>query len=134
VAYIIDMISRPSSLWQYRSRSKLSRGEFVCGPLLFASITSCGHGADRFIVSHSTSPPVLITRNFSSSRADGIFARDNFYNFHGNVLILTLIAAWDAWRGRPMRQFALGAMGLVVLECLQDVLYHWGPWKVFATG
>jgi hypothetical protein len=35
---------------------------------------------------------------------------------------------------RLMKQFAAGAMGLVVLECLQDFLYHWGPWKVFTTG
>ena len=41
------------------------------------------------------------------------------------------MAAWDAWRGRLMKQFAAGAMGLVVLQCLQDFLYHWAPWKVF---
>jgi hypothetical protein len=57
-----------------------------------------------------------------------------FFNFWGDVLVLTAMAAWDAWRGRLMKQFAAGAMGLVVLQCLQDLLYHWGPWKVFSTG
>lgn len=57
-----------------------------------------------------------------------------FYNFWGDVLVLTAMAAWDAWRGRLMKQFAACAMGLVVLQCLQDFLYHWGPWKVFTTG
>ena len=55
------------------------------------------------------------------------------YNFYGDVLVLTAMAAWDAWRGRLMKQFAIGAVGLVALQCLQDVLYHWGPWKVFTT-
>lgn len=44
------------------------------------------------------------------------------------------MAAWDAWRGRLMRQFILGAVGLAGLECLEDFLYHRGPWKVFTTG
>jgi hypothetical protein len=57
-----------------------------------------------------------------------------FFNFWGDVLVLTAMVAWDAWRGRLMKQFAADAMGLVVLQCLQDFLYHWGPWKVFSTG
>jgi len=57
-----------------------------------------------------------------------------FFNFYGDMLVLTAMAAWDARRGRLMKQFAAGAMGLVVLQCLEDFLYHWGPWKVFATG
>lgn len=57
-----------------------------------------------------------------------------FYNFYGDVLILSLMAAWDAWRGRLMKQFVLGAVVLVLLEGLEVVLYFWGPWKVFATG
>jgi hypothetical protein len=28
-----------------------------------------------------------------------------FWSFYGNVLIITLMAAWDAWRGRLMRSF-----------------------------
>lgn len=57
-----------------------------------------------------------------------------FFNCYGNVLILALMAGWDAWRGRLMKQFAVGAIGMVLVECLQDFLYHWGPWKAFATG
>jgi hypothetical protein len=49
-------------------------------------------------------------------------------------MILALMAAWDAWLGRLLKQFAVGATSLVVLERLQDFLYHWGPWKAFATG
>jgi hypothetical protein len=49
-------------------------------------------------------------------------------------LVLTAMAAWDAWRGRLMKQFAVGAIGLVILQCLQDFLYHWVPWKVFSKG
>lgn len=56
-----------------------------------------------------------------------------FYNFYGDMLVLSLMAAWDAWRGRLMKQFALGAVGLIVLEGLQDFLYHWGPWKAFTA-
>ncbi|MGB6191433.1 MAG: hypothetical protein WBF42_03120, partial [Terracidiphilus sp.] len=56
------------------------------------------------------------------------------WNFYGNVLILALMAAWDVWRDRLMKQFVVGAVGLVALESLQDFLYHWEPWKVFATG
>ncbi|MGH9590947.1 MAG: hypothetical protein ACRD25_11160 [Terracidiphilus sp.] len=57
-----------------------------------------------------------------------------FWNFCGSVLILTLMTAWDAWRGRLMKQFAVGATGLLAFEYLQDFLYHWGPWKGFTTG
>jgi hypothetical protein len=56
------------------------------------------------------------------------------FNFWGDVLVLTAMVAWDAWRGRLMKQFAAGAMGLVVLQCLQDFLFHWGPWKLFSSG
>ena len=57
-----------------------------------------------------------------------------FYNFWGDVLVLAAMAAWDAKRGRLMKQFATGAVSLVIFECLMDLLYHWGPWKVFSTG
>ena len=56
-----------------------------------------------------------------------------FFNFWGDVLVLTAMAAWDAWRGRLMKQFVAGATGLISLQCLQDLLYHWAPWKVFTT-
>lgn len=56
------------------------------------------------------------------------------YEYYGTLLILVLMAAWDIWHDRVMRQFVIGATGLVVSECLQDLLYHWGPWKVFSTG
>lgn len=57
-----------------------------------------------------------------------------FFNFWGDVLVLSAMAAWDAWRGRLMKQFAVGAVGLILLQCLQDLLYHWGPWRGFTQG
>lgn len=56
------------------------------------------------------------------------------WNYYGDVLLLALMAAWDLWRGRLMKQFALGAVGLVALEGLNAFLYSWGPWKTFTTG
>lgn len=50
-----------------------------------------------------------------------------------DVLVLKAMAAWDPRRGRLTKQFAAGATGLIFLQCLQDVLYHWRPWKVFTT-
>jgi hypothetical protein len=57
-----------------------------------------------------------------------------FYNFWGDVLVLAAMAAWDARRGRLMKQFVVGAMGLIISEGLMDFLYHWGPWKIFTMG
>jgi len=56
------------------------------------------------------------------------------WDCYGDALMLGLMAAWDWRRGRLMKQFAAGAVGLVTLECLQDFLYHWGPWKDFTTA
>lgn len=56
------------------------------------------------------------------------------WNFYGNLLIIGLMAAWDLWNGRLMKQFVVGAAALLALEGLQDFLYHWEPWKAFAVG
>jgi len=56
-----------------------------------------------------------------------------FYNFWGDVLVLGAMAVWDARRGRLMKQFVVGAIGLIVSESVMDLLYHWSPWKVFTT-
>lgn len=53
---------------------------------------------------------------------------------YGNLLMLGVMAGWDWWRGRLMKQFAVGAVALFSLECLEDFLYHWAPWKAFTTG
>jgi hypothetical protein len=52
-----------------------------------------------------------------------------FYVFYGNVLLMALMAAWDWWRGRLMRSFAIGAAGLAGAEFAVTLLYFWGPWK-----
>lgn len=49
--------------------------------------------------------------------------------FYGNVFIVALMAAWDAWRGRLMRSFVYGATALLAAECLASALYFWGPWQ-----
>lgn len=56
------------------------------------------------------------------------------WTYYGNILIIALMASWDWWRGRLMKQFAIGAAGLLAWECMEDFLCHWGPWKVFTTG
>lgn len=60
----------------------------------------------------------------------------HFYvlDFYGNFLLLALMAATDWWRGRLMKQFAIGALGLFAWECFQVFLLFWPPWKVFATA
>jgi len=56
------------------------------------------------------------------------------WTFYGSVFMVLLVAAWDWWRGRLMKQFLIGAAGLVALECLETLLYHWGPWKTFTAA
>jgi hypothetical protein len=36
--------------------------------------------------------------------------------------------------GLSLMAFHPNQMGLVALQCLEDFLYHWGPWKIFTTG
>ena len=52
-----------------------------------------------------------------------------FYIFYGNVLLMTLMAAWDWWRGRLMRSSVVGAAGLLAAEWVATFLYFWAPWK-----
>jgi hypothetical protein len=56
------------------------------------------------------------------------------WEYYGNMLLLALMASWDWWRGRLMKQFAYGAVFVIAWEFLQDFLYHWGPWNAFTTG
>jgi hypothetical protein len=51
------------------------------------------------------------------------------WSFYGNVLIIALMAAWDAWRGRLMRSFVIAASGLLASDVLASILYFWSPWK-----
>ena len=54
--------------------------------------------------------------------------------FYGNVLMVALMAGWDWFRGRLMRQFVIGAAGLLAAEFLSSFLYFWGPWKTLTFG
>jgi hypothetical protein len=57
-----------------------------------------------------------------------------FYTFYGNVLLIGLMTAWDWWRGRLMRPFAIGAMASLGAEIVATGLYFWPPWKTVAHG
>lgn len=57
-----------------------------------------------------------------------------FYVFYGNVLLVALMAAWDWWRGRLLRSFAIGAALLLASEFVGSFLYFWAPWKAATTA
>lgn len=57
-----------------------------------------------------------------------------FWLFYGNVLMILLMTFWDWYRGRLMRQFVLGAAGLLAAECTATLLYFWPPWKAATTA
>jgi hypothetical protein len=48
--------------------------------------------------------------------------------FYGNLLIVVLMAAWDWYRGRLMRQFVIGAAGLLAAEFLAALLLFSASW------
>lgn len=56
-----------------------------------------------------------------------------FWSFYGNVLLVVLMAGWDWWRGRLMRQFAIGASALLGAEFVSTLLYFWAPWKALTA-
>jgi hypothetical protein len=49
--------------------------------------------------------------------------------YYGNLALVLLMAVWDWWKGRLMRQFVLGAAGLLAAEYLASLLYFWAPWR-----
>jgi len=49
--------------------------------------------------------------------------------FYGNVLLFTLMIAWDWSRGRLMPQMVSATAGLLGAEYLASLLHSWGPWK-----
>jgi hypothetical protein len=57
-----------------------------------------------------------------------------FYSFYGNVLLVTLMAAWDLWRGRLIRSFVFAASGMLAAEAAASALYFWPPWKTLTLS
>jgi len=57
-----------------------------------------------------------------------------FFTFNGNILLITLMAAWDLRRGRLMRSFVIGAAGLLAAEAVAAVLYFWPPWRALTQN
>jgi len=51
------------------------------------------------------------------------------WEFYGSVLMVALMAAWDLWRGRLMKQFAIGAAVLIAMEAFESWIYFWAPWR-----
>jgi hypothetical protein len=52
-----------------------------------------------------------------------------FFNFWGDGLVLTAMAAWDAWRGRLMKQFApaqWASSSSSVCTSITEIAYRWG--------
>lgn len=56
------------------------------------------------------------------------------YVFYGNVLLVALIAIWDLWKGRLMRQFVVGAAGMLATFYVAAVLFFWKPWQATTLG
>jgi hypothetical protein len=46
-----------------------------------------------------------------------------WFVYYGNVIVIALMAAWDWRKGRLMKQFVIGASGLLAAECLTAVLF-----------
>jgi hypothetical protein len=57
-----------------------------------------------------------------------------FWSFYGNLVLILLMAGWDWWRGRLMRQFAVGAALLLGTEFVSVLVYFWGPWKTLTAS
>lgn len=57
-----------------------------------------------------------------------------FWECYGSLLIMALMVAWDWWRGRLMKQFLWAASALVAMECVETLLYFWGPWQTGTTA
>jgi hypothetical protein len=57
-----------------------------------------------------------------------------WFVFYGNVLLIALMAAWD-WRNRRlMRQFVIGAAGLLATEWVMATLFFWPPLQATTLG
>jgi hypothetical protein len=54
--------------------------------------------------------------------------------FYGNVVLVLLMAGWDWRRGRLMRQFVVGAAGLLSAEFVAALLLFWGPWRTVTAA
>ncbi len=56
------------------------------------------------------------------------------YTFYGNLIVIFAMAAWDWRRGRLMRQFVIGASGLIIALYVASLLYFWPPWKALSLS
>ncbi len=56
-----------------------------------------------------------------------------WWMFYGNVLLVAVMAFWDWRQGRLMRQFVIGASGLLAALFAASWLYFWHPWQEFAV-
>lgn len=56
------------------------------------------------------------------------------YTFYGNFALLALMALWDWFQGRLMRQFVMGGAGVVMSYLVAWGLYFWEPWRALTLG
>ncbi|HEU5458055.1 MAG TPA: hypothetical protein VFU68_05515 [Terracidiphilus sp.] len=54
--------------------------------------------------------------------------------FYGNVMLVAMIAIWDLWKGRLMRQFVVGAAGMLACFGGASILFFWSPWHAATLG
>ena len=54
--------------------------------------------------------------------------------FYGNILLIALMTAWDWYRGRIMRSFVVGAIGLLAAEYICALLYFSPAWKAMTAN
>lgn len=54
--------------------------------------------------------------------------------FYGNVMLVVLMAIWDLWQGRLMRQFVVGAVGMLATFYVAAMLFFWEPWQALTLG
>jgi hypothetical protein len=68
--------------------------------------------------------------NWKPASPFGLF----WFVYYGNVLLVALMLGWDWRNGRLMKQFVVGAAGLLTAECVTAILYFWAPWQATALG
>lgn len=57
-----------------------------------------------------------------------------FWEFGAACILVALMGIYDWRRGHLMKQFVMGAGGLLVWQGITTFLFFWPPWKVFASG
>lgn len=57
-----------------------------------------------------------------------------FYMFYGNLGLMLLMAGWDWWKGRLMRQFVVACLLMTTGLVVATLLVFWPPWIALTTS